>query len=210
MVEAPHGDTMSAPVYQQGLPICPICGGPMLARPSLDGSGTVAICPACPHAPVISLAKPPQADVGRDAGTARFRKLTSKPLSPPAPGSWPEALLEDLPEEARQRLRGRPPSGRAQGTAQLCEEMARALRDQGFVIAEDAHGVRISGRPVTGRGSGSGRLSASDVVRMAADLDGGVRTPDQTRRCPKCDAVVAVGEPRCPWCGGPLAHEPAS
>lgn len=198
---------MSAPKYQQGLPICPICGGPMQARPSLDGSGAVAICPTCPNAPVISLAKPSQAQAGRDAGTARFRKLTSKPLSPPAPGNWPEALLEDLPEEARQMLRGRPPSGQAQGTAQLREEMARALRDQGFVIAEDAHGVRIGGSPVTGRGTGSGRLSASDVVRMAADLDGGLKPPGQTRRCPKCDAVVAVGEPRCPWCGSPMTPE---
>lgn len=197
-------------MYQKGLPICPICGGPMQARPSLDGSGFVAICPTCPNAPVISLAKPPADNAGRDVGTARFRKLTSKPLTPPAPGGWPEALLEDLPEAARRMLRGLPPSGQAQGTAQLREEMARALRDQGFVIAEDARGVRISGSPVSGRGAGSGRLSASDVVRMAADLDGGVRPPGQTRRCPKCDAVVAVGEPRCPWCDHPLTHEPAS
>ncbi len=197
-------------MYQQGMPICPICGGPMQARPSLDGTGMVAVCPNCPNAPAITLARPPHAESGRDAGTARFRKLTSGPLSPPAPGRWPESLLEDLPEQARQILRGRPPSGQAQGTAQLREEMARALRDQGYFIAEDAHGVRIGGSPVTSRGSGSGRLSASDVVRMAAELDGGVRTPDQTLRCPKCDAVVAVGELRCPWCGGTLASDTAS
>jgi hypothetical protein len=182
----------------------------MQARPSLEGTGMVAVCPTCPNAPAITLARPSSAEDGRDAGTARFRKLTSRPLSPPSKGGWPDALLEDLPEEARRLLRGRPPSGQAQGTAQLREEMARTLRDQGYFIAEDARGVRIGGSPVTSRGAGTGRLSASDVVRMAAELDGGVRTPDQIIRCPKCDAVVAVGEPRCPWCGRPLASDLAS
>ncbi len=201
---------MASPIYPEGMPICPICGGPMQAVSSLDGTGRIAICSTCPNAPAIPLPAPQAPGSTRDVGTARFRKLTSKPLSPPSAGSWPEALLEDLPEEAQRLLRRRPPSGAAQGTAQLREEMAKALRDQGYVIAEDARGVRSGGSPVSGRGPGSGRLTTSDVIRMAAELDGGIPTPDQVRRCPKCDAVVALSAGQCPWCGQALSAPSAS
>ena len=41
-------------------------------------------------------------------------------------------------------LQRRPPSPGVQGTAQLREEMAKALRDQGYVLSEDARGMRLS------------------------------------------------------------------
>ena len=142
---------MSLPHYQSGMPICPLCGGPMEPRPSLDGDGWVALCPKCPNAPLIPLRAPPPPDpLERDQSTARFKKLT-QPFAAPRPGAWPEALLEDLPEEARQLLRRRPPSPGVQGTAQLREDMAKALRDQGYVLSEDARGLRISGAPVRAR-----------------------------------------------------------
>ena len=171
----------------------------MEPRPSLDGDGWVALCPRCPNAPLIPLrAAPPPDPLERDMATARFKKLT-QPFAPPRPGGWPEALLEDLPEDAREMLRRRPPTPGVQGTAQLREDMAKALRDQGYVLSEDARGLRISGAPVQ-RGKTTGELSVSDVIRMASDL-GGSLPAEKRIHCPKCDAVVANDVGRCPWCG---------
>jgi hypothetical protein len=103
----------------------------------------------------------PQPDpLERDHATARFKKLT-QPFAEPKAGAWPAALLEDLPEEARRLLQHRPPAPGVQGTAQLREEMAKALRDQWYVLSEDARGMRLSGRPIN-RGLGTGQLSVSD------------------------------------------------
>jgi hypothetical protein len=190
---------MSTPRYQPGVPFCPLCGGPMEARPSIDGNGWVAICPSCPNAPLIPLKEPPPPDpLARENATARFRKLT-QPIAPPKAGNWPASLLEDLPEEARVLLQRRPPAPGIKGTAQLREEMAKALRDQGYVLSEDAHGLRLSGSPVS-RGRGSGQLSVSDVIRMASELGGEVPA-GQRGRCPKCDAVIDTAADRCEWCG---------
>ena len=120
----------------------------------------------------------------------------------------PEDLLEDLPEEARDLLRGLKGSSSKQ-VEELSEDIASTLRDQGYVINLDAHGVRISGGP-SSRSSDSGTLSPYDVVRLAADLEGGVPSPDQRKHCPKCDAVIPHGENRCSWCGEPLPPDPES
>jgi ssDNA-binding Zn-finger/Zn-ribbon topoisomerase 1 len=191
---------MSTTRYQPGVPFCPLCGGPMEARPNLDGDGWLALCPKCPNAPLIPLRAPPPPDpLERDKATARFKKLT-QPFTPPRPGGWPEALLEDLPQEARELLLRRPPSPGVQGTAQLREDMAKALRDQGYVLSEDARGLRISGAPVQ-RGRSTSQLSVSDVIRMASDLGGGALPAEKRTHCPKCDAVVSTDAGRCPWCG---------
>lgn len=171
----------------------------MEARPSIDGDGWVALCPACPNAPLIPLKEPPPRDpLERETATARFKKLT-QPISPPKAGNWPASLLEDLPEEARKLLQRRPPAPGIKGTAQLREEMAKALRDQGYVISEDARGMRLSGSPIN-RGRGSGQLSVSDVIRMASELGGEVQA-EKRGRCPKCDAVIDIDSERCQWCG---------
>jgi hypothetical protein len=77
------------------------------------------------------------------------------------------------------------------------------MRRQGYVITEDAKGVRLSGRtsPLYGKTS---ELRPSDVIRLAADMDGGVPPLEKRLRCPKCDAVVTVGSERCQWCGTTL------
>ena len=195
---------MTTQRYQPGVPFCPLCGGPMEARPNLDGDGWVALCPKCPNAPLIPLrAQPPPDPLERDKATARFKKLT-QPFTPPRPGGWPDGLLEDLPEEARELLRRRPPSPGVQGTAQLREDMARALRDQGYVLNEDARGLRISGAPVK-RGRTAGDLTVSDVIRMASELGGGALPAEKRMHCPKCDAVVSTDAGRCPWCSQTIA-----
>jgi hypothetical protein len=83
------------------------------------------------------------------------------------------------------------------------EERAEASRQilsrQGFVVQEDAHGLRLSG--VASRPGGlSSQLSPYDVIRLAAELEGGVIPVEQRKHCPKCDAVVNPGDKRCQWC----------
>lgn len=204
-------------------PSCPTCGKRMQWWPALDGGSYIAVCPDCPPTPESLLAEPPTPSTRLDSltrparrppapqrddtplapsGPERFRRLIAQAPQPPAEPVWPEALLEDLPEDARRLLAGRKPetpAGPGQ-TARLREELVSILKSQGYTIQEDVHGVRISGHP-TGRLRGTDRLSASDVVRMAADLDGGIPPPDKVRRCPKCDAVIPIESKRCQWCG---------
>jgi len=89
-------------------------------------------------------------------------------------------------------------------TSEEREEARRlSLSRQGFVLEEDARGLRLSG--VTSRPRGlSSQLSPYDVVRLAAELEGGVVPMDQRKRCPKCEAVVCPGDKQCQWCSEPL------
>lgn len=89
-------------------------------------------------------------------------------------------------------------------SAEEREEARRlSLSRQGFVLDEDVHGLRLSG--VTSRPGGlSSQLSPYDVVRLAAELEGGVVPMEQRKRCPKCEAVVSPGDKQCQWCSEPL------
>jgi len=172
--------------------------------PRLDGPGWIAVCPVCPppsHAPETptpQAAQPPVDPSAESAGTRRFRDLIASP-QPSSGEALPESLLEDLPEQARQLLTPKPAAEPTTGP--LREQFTDSLTRQGFVLSEDAHGVRITGAT---RAGGTGGLSASDVVRMAADLDGGILPTEKRARCPKCDAVVARDAVRCEWCGQTL------
>jgi hypothetical protein len=166
----------------------------MQTWPRVDGPGHVSVCPVCP-APSAPTTPPASKDpLAPKAEPQRLRQL----LTPEGrqPGELPDDLLEDLPEETRKLLTNKPIA--KPSTGPLREELADSLRQQGYVISEDAHGVRIGGAP---RSHVSGGLSASDVVRMAADLDGGPLPAEQRIRCPKCDAVVPRQAARCEWCG---------
>jgi len=141
--------------------------------------------------------------------------LPGQPACPagpdPAPGSLPPS-----PTDAPPQIEPAPLSPLLSAEAKpaypasrpLSDEKIRALLDQGIVVEEDAHGLRLSGMPVLGRGKGTGQLSASDIVRLAADLDGGVLPADQRRHCPHCDAVVPPRASRCEWCGKSLDAPP--
>jgi hypothetical protein len=79
------------------------------------------------------------------------------------------------------------------------EARKKSLSRQGFVLQEDAHGLRLSG--IASRPGGlRSQLSPYDVVRLAAELEGGVVPMEERKRCPKCDAVVNPGDKRCQWC----------
>jgi hypothetical protein len=117
----------------------------------------------------------------------------------------PDSLLEDLPEDARKALSER------KGTTPLAttthrDDLIESMRRQGFVIGEDSKGVRLSGN-LSPRFHDTTGLRPADIVRLVADMDGGVLPPEKRTRCPKCDAVVAAGSARCQWCDTPLPPE---
>jgi hypothetical protein len=49
-------------------------------------------------------------------------------------------------------------------------------------------------------------LSPSEIVRLAAELDGGIAPPEKRVHCPKCDAVIPPGHSKCQWCGTTLSE----
>lgn len=187
---------------------CPTCGGPVEHVSALDGSGTVALCPKCSSGPtpvdegIRRIPTPPPSPAPKAPDPVkRFRNLTT----PADDGSetLPEELLEDLPEEARQLLQPGAQQTKQPPTEELREDFAASLRAQGYVIEQDARGVRISGE-LSSRHGETGPMSPYDVVRMAADLEGGVLPPEKRRHCPKCDAAVPADATRCPWCSETL------
>jgi hypothetical protein len=186
--------------------------------PALDGAGYLWLCPRCPDGqPVVGFEQadepapsepPASAPIGPQdspqpgspakTGTGRLRDLIKAPDEP-----LPESLLEDLPEEARKAL----------GTGKLAptpmdghEGLVETMRRQGYVITEDSKGVRLTGS-LSPRFTNTSELRPLDVIRLAADMDGGVPAPDKLVRCTKCDAVVPLSSERCQWCGTPLTPD---
>ena len=138
-----------------------------------------------------------------------------QPPCPAPPDSAPGSLPTSPADTPLQVVPGTPPSPLSAkatparpASRPLSDEKIRSLLDQGIIVDEDIHGLRLTGKPVSGRGKGTGQLSASDIVRLAADLDGGVLPADQRRHCPHCDAVVPPRASRCEWCGKSLAPPP--
>ncbi len=138
---------------------------------------------------------PPEADEPIETDPAQFRELLK-------PGGEPEHLLEQVPEELRGVLAARLKAAEETEGPSFSKNTASNLRSQGFLISEDARGARFAADP--GR---SGDLSASDVVKMAAELDGGVQPKTKLPICSECQAASPVGETQCQWCGEPFKHE---
>lgn len=172
-------------------PVCPHCGTAMESLPTLEGTGHVYVCPACPDQAPLT---PEQArGQPRSEPSERFRSLLRE-----AERHKDESVpLDDLPEEAQRLLK------RQTETGSFRKETIESLRDRGFVIEEDAHGQRISGMPYSWRGD-TGELSPGDVVRMAMELEGGTVPPEEQIHCSNCNAVVAAGQAKCPWCDHPI------
>jgi hypothetical protein len=194
MMEPPAATESSLP--------CPTCGGPTEAWPNPDGSGHLTVCPTCSSETPAEVDKPnalqePTPEKSVDPAT-RFRELIAQSQDAPMEGAWPESLLEDLPEEARNRLTKPTPPTPSKKTEEFGQDLETSLRDRGYFIEQDAHGARIRGDP------DSEALSPYDVVRLVADLEGGVVPIDKRRHCPKCDAVVPLEETRCQWCSEPI------
>jgi hypothetical protein len=135
--------------------------------------------------------------------------------APSEAGSRMKNLLGASPEVGQQKAEGASlgvpggvtgpstPQSAAPGRADIRQDLEATLRNQGFVVEDDGQNVRL--RAKTGGGKGSG-LSASDIVRLAAELDGGILPPEKRIHCPKCDAVVPPGQAKCQWCGASMTQ----
>lgn len=174
---------------------------------SLDGPGLVTICPQCSEEPTEDASTQdkhvaPEGDSGLDA-RARFRRLLEQHDESTAEGLLPDELLEDLPPDVQSllKLRLQQPASGAGET--LGEDRIQDLRQQGYIVDQDAHGVRIGGR-LTGASSYDRGLSSSDIVRLAAELNGGLPSSSERKHCPKCEAMLPPGESRCQWCGAEI------
>ena len=158
----------------------------------LPRTNPLTVCPSCG---VIHGPGQPPCPAPPDSAPASLPKSQADAPLQAAPGTLaPPLSAKAAPARPAPRL--------------LSDEKIRSLLDQGIIVDEDVHGLRLTGKPVSGRGKGTGQLSASDVVRLAADLDGGVLPADQRRHCPQCDAVVSPRASRCEWCGKSLAPPP--
>jgi ribosomal protein S27AE len=184
-------------------PNCPRCGAIMTEIHSGEDGKIRYECPRCPSNGKGDFREKEQHRSGMHRPSedprTRFRRLLqaneeSKTLD------LPDVLIEDLPEEARQLLRRGEDKLRPSIGPQLSDDLAQALRDQGYLVDEDVRGLRISGHLST-MGTNSGKLSSYDILRMAADLEGGLQKPEERRRCPNCDAVLPKGHTSCDWCG---------
>ena len=201
----------NSPSESQNEKLCPTCGTVLRYWPSLDGDQNRWLCPRCDLATGSLATKLPgngkvvEQFAPRDA-RKRFRWLLEAADNFPPGTPLPEWLIEDLPEDIQDLLREDLNQPRPNLGPKLSDALTSALRDQGYVIEEDARGVRLSG-DLNRRGGHSGQMSPYDVIRMAADLDGGLPSPDEMRRCSKCEAVVPPKETHCSWCGTELADE---
>ncbi len=117
-------------------------------------------------------------------------------------GNEPEHLLEQVPEEMRSILAGRLKGAQEADNPSFSENAASSLREQGYVISQDARGVRFAAAP-----GQSANLSASDMVKMASELDGGVQPRAKLAICTKCQAASPAGDTQCEWCGQPFEQE---
>ncbi|MBN1264060.1 MAG: hypothetical protein JXA25_01110 [Anaerolineales bacterium] len=87
------------------------------------------------------------------------------------------------------------------------DALAQSMRDRGYLIEEDSTGIRLGGTPIM-RGSKSSIMSASELVQLAAEMEGGILPPEERVHCPHCDAVIKAGDTRCPWCSKDIDLSP--
>ncbi len=186
---------------------CPVCGEPMQLLPALNGAQVAPICLQCSKKSESGLksfgANLHPTPSSKDDSCSRFRKILAeeqRTKDTPLP-TW---MVDELPDEARRLLSGHElPAGPSLGP-KLSNDLAKALRDQGYVIHEDEKGMHLGGALVS-RGGTPTAMSPYDVIRMAADMEGGLATPDELIRCKKCDALIPPGDERCQWCGESVA-----
>lgn len=182
---------------------CPTCGAALDYWPCTDGRGTVAVCPNCSAGPTPltfdSRDVTKTATQDAPARDTRLKKLL-KPTSQAEEVKSLDQLLDDLDPEARQLLQaGASTSQEPSDQESLREDLAQSLRYQGYTVQEDKSGVRLSGSPRI-----SGLDSPYDIVRMAAELEGGLKPDAERVRCPECDAVCPGSSTTCQWCGASL------
>jgi hypothetical protein len=175
--------------------LCPDCGASFYLIPE-DSDLPPHGCPGPSPKPSDSAQAESAPETTAPGPTGDPEPAAAAPeLEQPTPADQ-AGLFHSLQDEVREQ-----PSA-PQSRGELKEQTARFLRERGYVLDEDAHGMRISGNP-SGGPSGF-TLSPSDIVRMAAELDGGVKQAASLQTCPKCQARTPSGQAKCQWCDEPF------
>ncbi len=187
---------------------CPTCRTPLRHWPALEGEQEHWLCPYCDLATgSLATELPGNGKVVQHTAPhdprKRFRWLLETAQNFPPGSPLPEWIIEDLPEDVQQLLRADLNAPRPNLGPKLSDALTSALRDQGYVIEQDSGGLRLGG-DLNRLGN---EMSPYDVIRMAADLDGGIPSVDDLKRCQKCEAVLPPNDTRCAWCGTALADQ---
>jgi hypothetical protein len=173
---------------QQDIPVCPGCGA------GLQSAAPSAATPACQYCGWQA----PESRV--PSGPNHFRQLLAEQLNNS------DDLLDQVPEDLREILAGRLRAPTPEAQRELSENTPQALRGMGYAVSEAPLGTRISSAPRMGGTPAA--LSPSDVVRLAAESEGGVKPRSQLPVCPKCRGLSPIGQAKCQWCGEPLPPTP--
>lgn len=145
---------------------------------------------------VVSEASGSSDPSSEDAQPASIRQLLDGSES----ANESQEILDQVPEDMRALLAARlKATGEGEGR-EFSEHTEASLRNQGYYVEEDARGARIVGTP----GAPTPELSPADVVKMAAELDGGVQPKTELPFCEHCDSASPIGSTNCQWCGEPL------
>ena len=184
---------------------CPLCGEPMQLLPALNGTHDVPVCQQCSKERKTGLKSfdpaPEPSSSSKEEACDRFKNilLEEQRTKGDPPPDW---MLDKLPKDARRLLSGQKPSTRPSLGPGLSDDLAKALRDQGYIIHKDDKGVHLGGSLVS-RGGSHTPFSPYDVIRMAADMEGGIAPADELTRCRQCEALIPHSEKRCQWCDTP-------
>jgi len=125
-------------------------------------------------------------------------------------GSGPagETTLQQSPSDPELSESTPPTTINMEDKISKADALAQSMRDRGYILEEDATGkMRLSGKPIR-RGSKTSVMSASELVQLAAEMEGGILPPDERIHCPHCDAVIKPEDTRCPWCSKEINSSP--
>lgn len=194
---------------EQDLHTCPSCGAPSSDHPScpycgwtpegIEHSNTSrseeSSADATAQAPTNEIGLADQGEKASQIPPAPFRDLTKQADSA-------EHLLDQVPDEMRGVLAARLKAADEAAGPTFSEATISTLREQGYVVSGDAHGARLTATP-----GKSDVFSPSEIVKLAADLDGGVQPQTKLPICSNCQAASPIGELQCQWCGEPFSDE---
>ena len=131
-----------------------------------------------------------------DSELTPFRKL----IQAAELSSQAEELLDQVPEEMRGVLAARLKANEDSPEEALRDDTVASLRNQGFLVSEDARGARISGDS----SAEPADLSPYQVVSLAAEQEGGVQPQQKLQMCAECQSASPAGSTSCQWCGEPF------
>jgi hypothetical protein len=187
-------DQTQEPTFQEQLPHnkaatlqCKHCGANMEVRFVGEWNDKRAVCPHC--------------NAEEDLPDT-FRRVEQKRLHEKKPGS--SRTLESMFMETRS---DHLPGDQSQGVVPEIEDVPKVV--QWSLLSQlrsESPGwlMRARRRSETEIGNRDGQeirpLSADEIIELA----GGAMSPEESRICPKCEAVISRKETRCPWCSTPL------